>query len=130
MRTLVFSLLLPLLISLPASGHHAVAMIYQPGEMLSVTGTVESFRFHNPHCVIYLTRTNEAGDSERWTIEWAGASALRRQGVNQDTIKPGDVITAIGFPARDGSPGMALRVLEFTDGRPPINPPDRSGANE
>lgn len=118
------------LASLPAGAHHAVAMVYQPESLLSVSGTVREFRFHNPHCVIFMTRTNDQGVAEVWTIEWAGSSALRRQGVNPDTLKPGDEITATGFPARDGSTAMALRVLEFGDGRPPINPPDRSGANE
>lgn len=105
-------------------------MIYLPDQMVSVTGVVEEFRFHNPHCVIFLTRTNATGEQERWSIEWAGSSALRRQGVTADTLKPGDEITVTGSPARDGSTAMAMRVLEFGDGRPTINPPDRSGSNE
>ena len=118
------------LVCVPVNAHHAVAMIYQPGNMLSVSGTVREFRFHNPHCVIFMTRTNDQGVEEVWTIEWAGSSALRRQGVTADTLKPGDEITVTGFPARDGSPGMALQVLDFADGRASIKPPDRSGANE
>lgn len=80
MRALVLCFCLLVTASQPASGHHAVAMIYQPEEMISVTGTVEAFRFYHPHCVIYLTRTNVEGESERGTIERAGASALWRQG--------------------------------------------------
>ena len=131
-RIFLHFLLLPglVLASVSTSAHHAVSMVYLPEQMVSVTGVVEEFRFHNPHCVIFLTRTNDAGETERWTIEWAGSSALRRQGVTAETLKPGDEITVTGFPARDGSPGMAMRVLEFADGRPAINPPDRSGANE
>lgn len=97
---------------------------------MSVRGVVEEFRFHNPHCVIFLTETNAEGESVRWTIEWAGSSALRRQGLTAESLKPGDVITATGFAARDGSPGMALQIIEFADGRPTIRPPDRSGAAE
>jgi len=80
MRALVLCFCLLVTASQPASGHHAVAMIYQLEEMISVTGTVEAFRFYHPHCVIYLTRTNVEGESERGTIERAGASALWRQG--------------------------------------------------
>jgi restriction endonuclease Mrr len=105
-------------------------MVYQPEEMVSVSGVVEEFRFHNPHCVILMTHTNPEDVKERWTIEWAGSSALRRQGVTPETLRPGDEITATGFPARDGSTAMALQVVDFADGRPSINPPDRSGANE
>jgi len=118
------------LTGVPAAAHHAVSMVYQPEQQVSVSGVVEEFRFHNPHCVIFMTRTNDAGVKERWTIEWAGSSALRRQGVTPDTLKAGDEITATGFAARDGSTAMALQVLDFADGRPSINPPDRSGANE
>ena len=112
------------------SAHHAVSMVYVPEQTVSVSGVVEEFRFQNPHCVIFLSETNGAGETLRWTIEWAGSSALRRQGVAADTLKPGDAITVTGFPARDGGPGMALQVLEFGDGRPAIRPPDRSGAGE
>lgn len=119
-----------LLVCATASAHHAVSMVYQPERMESVSGVVEEFRFFNPHCVIFLTQTTATGEKVRWTIEWAGSSALRRQGYTAELLKPGDEITATGFPARDGSPGMALQVLEFADGRPAIRPPDRSGAGE
>lgn len=80
MRALVLCFCLLVTASQPASGYHAVAMIYQPEETISVTGTVQALRFYHPHCVIYLTRTNVEGESERGTIERAGASALWRQG--------------------------------------------------
>jgi hypothetical protein len=119
-----------LLASGSAAAHHAVSMVYAPERMVSVSGVVEEFRFHNPHCVIFLTETTAAGEKMRWTIEWAGSSALRRQGLDAESLKPGDAITVTGFPARDGSAGMALQVVEFADGRPAIRPPDRSGAGE
>jgi hypothetical protein len=119
-----------LLLSTAAAAHHAVSMVYAVERMVSVSGVVEEFRFHNPHCVIYLTETNAAGEAVRWTIEWAGSSALRRQGLTAESLKPGDAITATGFAARDGSAGMALQTVEFADGRPTIRPPDRSGAAE
>lgn len=119
-----------LLASASAGAHHAVSMIYSPEQMLAVSGVVEEFRFHNPHCVIFMTRTNAAGEQERWTIEWAGSGALRRIGLTADSLKPGDAITATGFPARDGSTAMALQILDFGDGRPSIRPPDRSGTDE
>lgn len=118
------------LLSAAATAHHAVSMVYVPDRMVAVTGVVEEFRFHNPHCVIFLTETTAAGEAVRWSVEWAGSSALRRQGLNAASLKPGDKVTLTGFPARDGSAGMALQVVEFSDGRPTIRPPDRSGAAE
>ena len=131
-RPLLRHLLLGLLLlgSTTAGAHHAVSMVYVPDRVVSVSGVVEEFRFHNPHCVIFLNATNAAGETVRWTIEWAGSSALRRQGLTAESLKPGDAITATGFAARDGSAGMALQIVEFADGRPPIRPPDRSGAGE
>lgn len=105
-------------------------MIYDPEQELSVSGVVEEFRFHNPHCVIFLTHTSASGEIVRWSIEWAGSSALRRQGITATTLKPGDAITVTGFPARDSSNALALRVLDFADGRPTIRLPDRSGNSE
>jgi hypothetical protein len=129
-RALLLRLLPLLLASGAAQAHHAVAMVYSPERMVSVSGVVEEFRFHNPHCVIFMTETTASGETLRWSIEWAGSSALRRQGHTAELLKPGDAITVTGFPARDGSAGMALQVLEFSDGRPTIRPPDRSGAAE
>lgn len=124
----LFCFLLPP--AMGAAAHHAVSMVYQPERTVSVSGTVEQFRFQNPHCVVFLRRTDDEGVDERWIVEWEGSSALRRRGVNADSLKAGDAVTLKGFPARDGSTQMALHTVEFADGRPSINPPDRSGANE
>lgn len=130
-RTILSVLFVSLsLTSATTSAHHAVSMIYSVEQMQTVSGIVEEFRFHNPHCVIFLTRTNAEGAQERWAIEWAGSSALRRIGLTAETLKPGDAITATGFAARDGSTAMALQILDFGDGRPSIRPPDRSGTAE
>jgi hypothetical protein len=35
-------------------------------------------------------------------------------------MKPGDIITLTGFPARDQENYMRISVIEFEDGRPPL----------
>jgi hypothetical protein len=35
-----------------------------------------------------------------WAIEWRSAQRLARQGVNNDTLKPGDHVVILGNPGR------------------------------
>ena len=54
--------------------------------------------FRNPHSYIFL---REAGHDERiWSLEWASAKKLSRQGVQAGTIRSGDYVVVTGHPPR------------------------------
>ena len=63
--------------------------------MLTIEGTLVMFVFIDPHCFVVLTDS----DGTKWTVEWESAKVLSRQGVASDTLKPGEHIVVVGYPA-------------------------------
>jgi len=73
----------------------------------------------NPHGLLALTAKDANGKDQQWKIETNSPNILRRRGWSETSIKPGDLVTVEGYPARDGSNFM--RVL-------PGDVPGRAGA--
>lgn len=110
-----FALLLvvaALIMPASARAHHSGAVFYEKGGEITITGTVQEFRFHNPHAIIIVTRTNDDGEAERWTVETSSPSALRRRGWSSDSLHAGETVTLDGVRAKDGS--LLMRVLTVT----------------
>lgn len=103
-----------------ARAHHSAAVHFLADQEVSVTGRIVEFRFSNPHSVIFLTAKNEQGTDYTWAIEWNGSSSLLRRGLSRTTFTPGDEVTIVGNPARDGSRTLMMQGATFADGRPPI----------
>ncbi len=111
------TLLFCLLPALQAGAHHSAAVFYNTDdEPISITGTVAKFNFRNPHAIVELLVTNEAGETERWTCETSAPSALRRRGWNQEVMQEGDTMTLEGIRARDGSLLMRITRAVKADG--------------
>jgi hypothetical protein len=73
--------------------------------------------FMNPHIYFYLDVKDASGKVVNWAFEGSPPNILYRQGWRKDTIKPGDVVTAKGFRARDGAHLVACNTISFQDGR-------------
>ena len=101
----------------PLLAHHGEAN-YDTEKMVSVKGTVTQFEFINPHVQITLEVKSDKGEIEKWTNEARSPSMLVRVGDwNKNTLKPGDVITAIGFRSKNGAPALRLKKIVLADGR-------------
>lgn len=103
----------------PAWAHHSFAM-FDFTRRLTFTGTVEEFEWANPHSEIIITVPDSAGDKAtvgRWAIEGQAPNIMRRQGWTKTTLKPGDPVTIVAFPMRDGSKAASLyyAVVNGTD---------------
>jgi Family of unknown function (DUF6152) len=96
--------------SLPVQAHHSFAM-FDHAKTVTLKGTVESFSWANPHSHITVkVPSGAAGEAAAgtWDVEGASTNIMFRQGWNRMSIKPGDKITVVGFPAKDGTQGVAL----------------------
>lgn len=85
----------------PAFAHHAFAAAYFEDQKAVVRGTLLEFDDRNPHSLVVL----EAPDPKtqrpvRWTVEWASTQRLAREGVNPNTLKPGEYVIVLGHPGR------------------------------
>jgi hypothetical protein len=113
----VIAVLLLLSLGGSAYAHHGFVSWFDMSRSVTVKGTVTGFDWTNPHSYIYLDVKNEKGSVEEWRIELGAPGMLARAGWRRDTLKPGDEITAIGNPAKDGKPLMHLSKMVFANGQ-------------
>ena len=102
--------------ALPA--HHSFASHYDPTRSMELRGTVVSFSFRSPHSFLYLDEASENGESVTWEIEMASVPLLRRFGIDADTFKVGDRVSANVWPNRvEGNPLVWGQGFIAADGR-------------
>ena len=101
----------------PALAHHSFAMFdFQASK--TVTGTVEQFDWTNPHTFIWLqVPTGAGGATERYGFEGMSPNYLGRRGWSKSTLKPGDKVTVIYHPLKDGSKGGTYQKVQLSDGK-------------
>ena len=113
-RAFAFASLLA--VSAAANAHHSFAP-YEPDVQVRYTGKVANFEWQNPHVYIELDITDDAGETKRWLIECANPGILNRVGWKWNMIKPGDEISVIVSPLRNGEPGALLKAVKLADGQ-------------
>ena len=106
-----------LAISVPLLAHHGAAA-YDMKKSTDAKGAVTDFRFVNPHVLIYIESKDDKGAVEEWQGELTSPNRLARVGWTQNTLKPGDQITLIGAPAKNGAHTLWITKILGTDGMP------------
>ena len=99
-----------------AAAHHAFGAFFDPSTTVVISGKVTEFHFINPHAYILVNVTNDAGEQASWQLESTSVGQLFREGLTPQTLHPGDNISAIGNPARDGRNLMRLLTITMPDG--------------
>lgn len=94
-----------------AWAHHSFASTYSV-ETVTIKGTVIEFLFRNPHSVVLLETPDEKRRTITWAAEWGTAGQLSRQGIEKDTLQPGDRVIISGNPSRN-SADHRLRMGEI-----------------
>ena len=101
--------------AVPLSAHHSWPVSY--GQLVTVKGTVIEFAWQNPHPMITLeVRTND-GKVEKWLIGGPAVNRMESSGWTRATVKPGDVITGVGYQFADGQKIVRLERVTLADGK-------------
>lgn len=99
-----------------ASAHHFIGNVYDSSRRVTLKGIVAAFRFVPAHPILEIDVTRGGGSKEggveRWRLEMDNHFELRAIGMDADTLKAGDRVTAEGSAAKDGSKAIYLRSLE------------------
>jgi hypothetical protein len=69
---------------------------------ITLNGTITSFDWANPHCLIHLDVKDDNGNVQRWTLEMAPPTILSRLGWTRNSLKPGDQVSVDTHPAKNG----------------------------
>jgi hypothetical protein len=114
LRTFAPGVIGVLLAASPLLAHHDWPV--DRTKVLTITGTVAAYRFADPHVMITLdVETN--GTIEKWHVGGSNTKYSAINGWDRKTLKPGDVITAIGFRFRDGSNAAQLEKVVTAGGK-------------
>ena len=98
------------------SAHHSTAM-YDNQNPVTVTGVVKKLEWTNPHAFVYLEVKDDKGATVEWEVEMMSLNHLRSYGWTSKTVKPGDIISCTGAPAKSGAPSMISNRMKLADGR-------------
>src|SRR5207244_7189826 len=116
LRAWLFVNLVLVLFSAEAGSHHSFSPVYDEKRLITVVGVVTQFRFVNPHAMMFMDVTDEAGKIAKWTVEFAGRLNLSEVGWTADSIKSGERVTVTGNPTHTGSQRLFFRRLVRADG--------------
>ena len=101
----------------PVFAHHSFTM-FDMTKRVTITGTVTSFEWTNPHCYIEIDVPEEPGGGvKHWSIEMGSPSILQQAGWKFSSLKKGDETTLIISPLKNGKPGGFLNTATLPDGR-------------
>jgi uncharacterized protein DUF6152 len=118
----MFALAVGLLASISLSAHHGAAAIYD-SQTVSLKGTVKSWLWSNPHCLLTFEVKGEDGNVVEWVAETQAPSTVYPMGFRKDSFKPGDQVTIIVQPAKNERPNGRLVAALLADGKKIGNAP-------
>jgi Family of unknown function (DUF6152) len=99
-----------------ALAHHSFAM-FDANQTLTTPATVKEFQWSSPHTWLELIVLNQDKTEKQLSLELTTVSGLRRFGWKPGTLKPGDKVTVVYHPMRDGSPAGQLVQVVTGDGQ-------------
>jgi hypothetical protein len=95
--------------------HHSAAM-FDMSKTFTVQGTVKEFQYTNPHSWLQVLVVSPDGKTVEWGFETEGPSTLLRVGIKLKTFQPGDKVTVVAHPMRDGRPAGSWVSATKADG--------------
>ena len=100
---------------------------------ITLSGTVRTFEWTNPHTWVWLEVTDPSGSTSVWGLEGAAPGELARHGWTKRSINPGDKLTVDIHPLKTGQTGGSFNKILFADGHTlsaggPVQQPQAGGA--
>ncbi|MGD9669669.1 MAG: DUF6152 family protein [Hyphomicrobiaceae bacterium] len=113
--------LLPVLAALPLQGpvkaHHTFVTRYDSSKLVTVSGTITSVSFTNPHIFFDLSGKAKSGGEVTWRIETEGILAARAKGLTEQVLKAGASVTVTGWLGRESAAEIGLKSISLQGGR-------------
>jgi hypothetical protein len=100
----------------PADAHHSLSPYIRTRADVLI-GRVKEFTWTNPHTWLTLVVRGEGGAMSEWTFEGVSTANLIDAGFKKDTMNPGDPVSVVYNPRRDGKPGGLFFAITLADGR-------------
>lgn len=99
----------------PLFAHHSWPVDF--GREITVKGTITGYTWENPHVMMGLDVQGANGKTERWSVGGPSVTRMSANGWDKNTLKRGDVITAIGYRFSDGQNVLRLQKVVMASGK-------------
>ena len=99
----------------PLLAHHSWPV--DTSRAVTVSGTVTSYEWGNPHVMMGLEVKADSGKVEKWNVGGPSTTRMEANGWDKNTLKPGDVITATGYQFTDGQKVLRLEKVTMSGGK-------------
>jgi uncharacterized protein DUF6152 len=99
----------------PLLAHHTWAV--DRSHAVTVKGTITGVNWSNPHVEVFVDAKDDTGNVEKWTVGGPSPSRMTGSGFNRNVLKPGTVITAVGYRATDGTRLLRTETIALSDGQ-------------
>lgn len=99
----------------PVFAHHSFAM-FDYNKDVTITGQVKELQWTNPHIHLIVNVPDSRGGVVEWDVEGGTPGNLRRNGWSRDVVKPGEKISVVVHPMKDGTNGGQLVRATRGDG--------------
>ena len=104
-----------LMVATSSFAHHAWAV--DTTRSITVKGTVTGVDWSNPHLQIFVDTKDSNGNVEKWTVGGPSPSRMAGNGWDKNTLKAGDVITAVGQRATDSPNLLKTQKVMLSSGK-------------
>ena len=85
-----------------ALAHHSFSAEFDANQPVTLTGSVTSLEWRNPHVWFYVDVKDGDGNVASWGFELASPNLLLRNGWTAQSMKVGDVVTVEAYRAKNG----------------------------
>jgi len=99
----------------PVLAHHQFSSEFDSNKPLTLTGSVKSVDWSEPHVTFMLNVTSGAPSGD-WKLEAASPATLAGQNFTQSMLKAGDKATVRAYRALDNSTSASARSITMADG--------------
>ena len=99
----------------PLRAHHSWPVDFS--HEVTVKGTVTTFNWENPHVMFGMDVKDASGNIQKWNVGGPATNRMAANGWEKTTLKPGDVVTAIGYQFNDGQKILRLQKIIMPNGK-------------
>jgi hypothetical protein len=99
----------------PLAAHHSWPV--SNDKLVTVKGKVVQVEWENPHPMFTVEVQNANGQTEKWQVGGPAIARMELNGWSKNTVKPGDVITGIGYQFSDGQKIVRLERVILPNGK-------------
>jgi hypothetical protein len=107
-----------LLYGLTAFAHHSIGATYDESKKVTVEGKIVQILLRNPHSFLHIEALDQAGQPQRYSLEWRSIGQLNQEGIKRDTLKSGEAVVITMNPSRTAADfkGLLLSLHRKSDG--------------